>query len=127
MVYAATTSKYIFDLQDGDVYFCTADCGWITGHSYVAYGPLLNRASQLIFEGVPSYPDAGRLWRMVDKHKVSQLYTAPTAIRALMAAGDEPVKATSRKTLKLLGSVLGLGLGLGLTPAPTLTLTRTRT
>ena len=105
MVYAATTSKYIFDLQDGDVYFCTADCGWITGHSYVAYGPLLNRASQLIFEGVPSYPDAGRLWRMVDKHKVSQLYTAPTAIRALMAAGDEPVKATSRKSLKLLGSV----------------------
>ena len=105
MVYAATTSKYIFDLQDGDVYFCTADCGWITGHSYVAYGPLLNRASQLVFEGVPSYPDAGRLWRMVDKHKVSQLYTAPTAIRALMAAGDEPVKATSRKSLKLLGSV----------------------
>ena len=127
MVYAATTSKYIFDLQDGDVYFCTADCGWITGHSYVAYGPLLNRASQLIFEGVPSYPDAGRLWRMVDKHKVSQLYTAPTAIRALMAAGDEPVKATSRKSLKLLGSVLQLGLGLGLTPTPTLTLTLTLT
>jgi len=105
MVYAATTSKYIFDLQDDDVFFCTADCGWITGHSYVAYGPLLNRASQLVFEGVPSYPDAGRLWRMVDKYKVSQLYTAPTAIRALMAAGDEPVKAASRSSLKLLGSV----------------------
>jgi len=105
MVYAATTSKYIFDLQDGDTFFCTADCGWITGHSYVAYGPLLNGASQLVFEGVPSFPDAGRLWRMCDKYQVSQLYTAPTAIRALMAAGEEPVKAAKRSSLKLLGSV----------------------
>ena len=104
MVGAATTSKYIFDLQDGDTFFCTADCGWITGHSYVAYGPL-NRATQLVFEGVPSHPDGGRLWRMVDKYKVTQLYTAPTAIRALMALGDDPVKATSRASLKLLGSV----------------------
>ena len=105
MVGAATTSKYIFDLQDGDTFFCTADCGWITGHSYVAYGPMLNRATQLVFEGVPSHPDGGRLWRMVDKYKVTQLYTAPTAIRALMALGDDPVKATSRASLKLLGSV----------------------
>ena len=105
MVYAATTTKYIFDLQEGDTFFCTADCGWITGHSYVAYGPLLNKATQLVFEGVPSHPDPGRIWRMVDKYSVTQLYTAPTAIRALMAVGDEPVKATSRKSLKLLGSV----------------------
>ena len=105
MVGAATTSKYIFDLQEGDTFFCTADCGWITGHSYVAYGPMLNRATQLVFEGVPSHPDGGRLWRMVDKYKVTQLYTAPTAIRALMALGDDPVKATSRASLKLLGSV----------------------
>jgi len=105
MVYTATTSKYIFDLQQDDVFFCTADCGWITGHSYVTYGPMLNRATQVIFEGVPSYPDAGRFWRIVDLHQVTQLYTAPTAIRALMRTGDEPVKATSRKSLKLLGSV----------------------
>jgi len=105
MTYAATTSKYIFDLQDGDNFFCTADCGWITGHSYVAYGPLLNGASQLVYEGVPSFPDAGRLWRIVDKYEITQLYTAPTAIRALMATGEDPVKATSRKSLKLLGSV----------------------
>jgi len=105
MVYTATTSKYIFDLQQDDVFFCTADCGWITGHSYVTYGPMLNRATQVIFEGVPSYPDAGRFWRIVDLHHVTQLYTAPTAIRALMRTGDEPVKATSRKSLKLLGSV----------------------
>jgi len=105
MVYAATTSKYIFDLQPGDVYFCTADCGWITGHSYVSYGPMINRATQLIFEGVPSYPDEGRLWRAVDKYAVTQLYTAPTAIRALMGKGEAPVKATSRASLRLLGSV----------------------
>jgi len=105
MVYAATTSKYIFDLQQDDVFFCTADCGWITGHSYVTYGPMLNRATQVVFEGVPSYPDNGRFWRIVDEHKVTQLYTAPTAIRALMRTGDEPVKATSRASLKLLGSV----------------------
>merc|ERR1719198_1805925 len=79
MVYAATTSKYIFDLQEKDVYFCTADCGWITGHSYVTYGPMLNRATQVVFEGVPSYPDNGRLWRIVDEHQVTQVYTAPTA------------------------------------------------
>jgi len=105
MVYAATTSKYIFDLKPDDTFFCTADCGWITGHSYVTYGPMLNRATQLVFEGVPSYPDAGRLWRAVDKYQVSQLYTAPTAIRALMRVGDEPVTSTSRASLKLLGSV----------------------
>jgi len=105
MVYAATTSKYIFDMKPDDVFFCTADCGWITGHSYVAYGPLLNRATQLVFEGVPSHPDAGRMWRAVDKYEVTQLYTAPTAIRALMRSGDEPVTSTSRKSLKLLGSV----------------------
>ena len=105
MVYAATTSKYIFDMKPDDVFFCTADCGWITGHSYVTYGPLLNRATQLVYEGVPSHPDAGRLWRAVDKYKVTQLYTAPTAIRALMRSGDEPVTASSRASLQLLGSV----------------------
>jgi acetyl-CoA synthetase len=105
MVFAATTTKYVFDLQLDDVYFCTADCGWITGHSYVTYGPLLNGATQLIFEGVPSFPDAGRLWRIVDKYSVTQLYTAPTAIRALMRLGNAPVEASSRASLKLLGSV----------------------
>ena len=105
MVYAATTSKYIFDLKPEDTFFCTADCGWITGHSYVTYGPMLNRAKQLVFEGVPSYPDAGRLWRAVDKYEVTQIYTAPTAIRSLMKVGDTPVTSTSRKSLKLLGSV----------------------
>ena len=90
MVYAATTSKYIFDLQDKDVFFCTADCGWITGHSYVAYGPLLNGATQLVFEGVPSYPDAGRLWKMVDKYAVTQLYTAPTVRRTPPGEGPLP-------------------------------------
>ena len=83
----------------------TQDCGWITGHTYVAYGPLLNGATQIVFEGVPSWPDAGRLWRIVDQHKVTHLYTAPTAIRALMRSGDDPVTATSRASLKLLGSV----------------------
>jgi acetyl-CoA synthetase len=113
MVYAATTAKYVFDLHPdlGDVFFCTADCGWITGHTYVAYGPLLNRATQLVFEGVPSHPDPGRLWRIVDKYAVSQLYTAPTAIRALMRHGDEPVLGTSRASLRLLGSVSVLGGG----------------
>ena len=105
MIYAATTSKYVFDLQDGDTFFCTADCGWITGHSYVTYGPMLNKATQLIFEGVPSHPDAGRLWRIADKYGVTQLYTAPTAIRALMRVGDGPVTSTSRASLRLLGSV----------------------
>ena len=83
----------------------TQDCGWITGHTYVAYGPLLNGATQIVFEGVPSWPDAGRLWRIVDQHKVTHLYTAPTAIRALMRSGDDPVTSTSRASLKLLGSV----------------------
>jgi len=105
MVYAATTTKYVFDLKTDDVFFCTADCGWITGHSYVAYGPLLNGATQVIFEGVPSYPDASRLWKICDKFSVTQIYTAPTAIRALMRVGDDPVKATSRASLRLLGSV----------------------
>jgi len=105
MVYSATTTKYIFDLKPDDVYFCTADCGWITGHSYVTYGPLLNRGTQVIFEGVPSYPDSGRLWRAVDKYSVNQLYTAPTALRALMRSGDDAVKATSRESLRVLGSV----------------------
>lgn len=105
MVFTAATSKYIFDLQDGDIFFCTADCGWITGHSYVAYGPMLNRATQVIFEGIPTHPDPGRYWRIIDKYQVSQLYTAPTAIRSLMRFGDAPVKATSRASLKLLASV----------------------
>ena len=108
MLGAATSFKYVFDTQTDahkDVFFCTADCGWITGHTYVAYGPLLNGATQIVFEGVPSWPDAGRLWRIVDQHKVTHLYTAPTAIRALMRSGDDPVTATSRASLKLLGSV----------------------
>jgi len=105
MVYAATTTKYVFDLKPDDVFFCTADCGWITGHSYVTYGPLLNRGTQLIFDGVPTEDSGRRLWKMVDKYKVSQLYTAPTAIRAIMKSGDGPVKEYSRASLKLLGSV----------------------
>jgi acetyl-CoA synthetase len=105
MVYAATTFKYAFNYQPGDVWFCTADCGWITGHSYVTYGPLLNAATQVIFEGVPNYPDAGRLWEITDRYEVSALYTAPTAIRALKRAGDEFVTRHSRKSLKILGSV----------------------
>ena len=107
MVGAGFSFRSVFDapVRDDDVWFCTADCGWITGHTYVAYGPLLNGATQVIFEGVPSWPDAGRLWRVVDDHKVTHVYTAPTAIRALMRSGDDPVKATSRKSLKVLGSV----------------------
>jgi len=105
MVGAATSFKYAFDFQETDVWFCTADCGWITGHSYVTYGPLLNGATQVIFEGVPSFPDPGRLWRAVDKHSVTHLYTAPTAIRALMRTGAEPVRAASRESLRVLGSV----------------------
>ena len=107
MVGAGYSFRTVFDapVRDDDVWFCTADCGWITGHSYVAYGPLLNGATQVVFEGVPSWPDAGRLWRVVDDLKVTHLYTAPTAIRALMRSGTEPVEATSRKTLKVLGSV----------------------
>lgn len=105
MVYTATTFKYTFNYHQGDVFFCTADCGWITGHSYVTYGPMLNGATQIIYEGVPNYPDAGRLWDIVDRYNVSVLYTAPTAIRALKRAGDDFVKKYSRKSLKILGSV----------------------
>jgi acetyl-CoA synthetase len=99
------THQYVFDYHDGDIYWCTADVGWVTGHSYIVYGPLANGATTLMFEGVPTYPSISRFWEVVDKHKVNIFYTAPTAIRSLMAAGEEPVKRTSRKTLKLLGSV----------------------
>ncbi|MGH6933191.1 MAG: acetate--CoA ligase [Dongiaceae bacterium] len=105
MVYAAITHQYVFDYHDGDIYWCTADVGWVTGHSYILYGPLSNGATSLMFEGVPNYPDASRFWQVVDKHKVNIFYTAPTAIRALMGVGDDYVTRTSRKSLKLLGSV----------------------
>ncbi len=105
LVFAAMTHQYVFDYHDGDVYWCTADVGWVTGHSYIVYGPLANGATTLMFEGVPSYPDAARFWQVVDKHKVNIFYTAPTAIRALMGAGDDFVKQTRRKSLKLLGTV----------------------
>ena len=105
LVFASMTHQYVFDYHDGDIYWCTADVGWVTGHSYIVYGPLANGATTLMFEGVPTYPSISRFWDVVDKHKVNIFYTAPTAIRSLMAAGDEPVKRTSRKTLKLLGSV----------------------
>jgi acetyl-CoA synthetase len=105
LVYASMTHQYVFDYHDGDIYWCTADVGWVTGHSYIVYGPLANGATTLMFEGVPSYPDASRFWQVVDKHKVNILYTAPTAIRALMGMGDEFVTRTSRKSLRLLGSV----------------------
>ena len=105
LLYAAMTTKYTFDLQDNDIYWCTADVGWITGHSYLLYGPLANAATTVFFEGVPNYPSASRFWEVVDKHKITIFYTAPTAIRALMAAGDEPVKKTSRASLRLLGTV----------------------
>ena len=105
MVYAAYTHEIVFDYHDGDVYWCTADVGWVTGHSYIVYGPLANGAITLMFEGVPSYPDASRFWQVVDKHQVNTFYTAPTAIRALMRDGEEPVKKTSRASLRLLGSV----------------------
>ena len=102
---AAITHKYIFDYHEGEIYWCTADVGWVTGHSYIVYGPLANGATTLMFEGVPTSPDASRFWQVVDKHKVNIFYTAPTAIRALMASGDEPVRRTSRQSLRLLGSV----------------------
>ncbi len=105
LLQTAMTHKYTFDYQPGDVYWCTADVGWVTGHSYIVYGPLANGATTLMFEGVPTYPDASRCWQVVDKHKVSIFYTAPTAIRALMAAGDDWVTKTSRSSLKLLGTV----------------------
>ncbi len=105
LVYAAMTHQYVFDYHDGDIYWCTADVGWVTGHSYILYGPLANGAVTLMFEGVPNYPSMSRFWEVIDKHQVNIFYTAPTAIRALMQAGDDPVKKTSRKSLKLLGSV----------------------
>ncbi len=105
MVYASMTHQYVFDYHDGDIYWCTADCGWITGHSYIVYGPLANGATTLIFEGVPNYPDASRHWEVCDKHRVNIYYTAPTAIRALMREGDDPVTKTSRKSIRLLGTV----------------------
>ncbi|MEL6948596.1 MAG: acetate--CoA ligase [Pseudomonadota bacterium] len=105
LVYATTTFRDVFNYQPGDIYWCTADVGWVTGHSYIVYGPLSNGATTLMFEGVPTYPDASRLWAVCDKHAVNICYTAPTAIRALMREGDAPVKQTSRKSLRLLGSV----------------------
>ncbi|GAB6052265.1 acetate--CoA ligase [Magnetospira thiophila] len=105
LVYASMTHQYVFDYHDGDIYWCTADVGWVTGHSYIVYGPLANGATTLMFEGVPSYPDASRFWQVVDKHQVNIFYTAPTAIRALMREGEAPVKKTSRKSLRILGSV----------------------
>jgi len=105
LVYASMTHQYVFDYHDGDIYWCTADVGWVTGHSYIVYGPLANGATTLMFEGIPNYPTISRFWDVVDKHGVNIFYTAPTAIRSLMGAGEEPVKKTSRKTLRLLGSV----------------------
>jgi acetyl-CoA synthetase len=105
LVYASLTHEWVFDVQEGDVYWCTADVGWVTGHSYIVYGPLANGATSLMFEGVPNYPDPGRLWQIVDKHKVSLFYTAPTAIRALLREGDDWVKKTDRGSLRILGSV----------------------
>ena len=105
LTYVAMTHQYVFDYQEGEVYWCTADVGWVTGHSYIVYGPLANGAITVMFEGVPTYPDASRMWQVVDKHNVNIFYTAPTAIRALMREGDGPVKKTSRKSLRILGSV----------------------
>ena len=105
LLQAAMTFKYVFDYREGEVYWCTADVGWVTGHTYIVYGPLANGAISLMFEGVPTYPDAGRCWEVVDKHQVNTFYTAPTAIRALMAVGDEPVTRSSRSSLRLLGTV----------------------
>ena len=105
LLQAAMTHKYVFDYHEGDVYWCTADVGWVTGHSYIVYGPLANGAITLMFEGIPTYPDSSRCWQVVDKHKVNIFYTAPTALRALMSQGDDFVKSTSRESLRLLGSV----------------------
>ncbi|MBA4790486.1 MAG: acetate--CoA ligase [Rhizobiales bacterium] len=105
LVYASMTHHYVFDYHEGDIYWCTADVGWVTGHSYILYGPLANGATTLMFEGVPNYPSNSRFWEVIDKHQVNIFYTAPTAIRALMQAGEEPVKKTSRASLRLLGSV----------------------
>jgi len=105
LLYAAITHKYTFDYQEGDIYWCTADVGWVTGHSYIVYGPLANGATTVMFEGVPNYPDASRFWQVVDKHQINTFYTAPTAIRALMGAGNELVQKTSRSSLRILGTV----------------------
>jgi len=105
LLQAAMTHKYVFDYHDGDIYWCTADVGWVTGHSYIVYGPLANGATSLIFEGVPNYPDTSRFWQVIDKHQVNIFYTAPTALRALMREGEAPVQKTSRSSLRLLGSV----------------------
>jgi acetyl-CoA synthetase len=105
LLHTAITHKYIFDYHDGDIYWCTADVGWVTGHSYIVYGPLANGATSIMFEGIPTYPNVSRFWEVVDKHQVNIFYTAPTAIRSLMREGEEPVKRTSRKSLRLLGSV----------------------
>ncbi|MEN8761089.1 MAG: acetate--CoA ligase [Thiogranum sp.] len=105
LLFAAITHKYVFDYHEGENYWCTADVGWITGHTYILYGPLNNGATTLMFEGIPTYPDASRLWQVCDKHQISTFYTAPTAIRALMREGEEPVKKTSRSSLRLLGTV----------------------
>ena len=105
MLQSSMSHKLVFDHKDNDIYWCTADVGWVTGHSYIVYGPLANGATTLMFEGIPTYPDASRFWEVVDKHKVNIFYTAPTALRALMAQGDEPVKKTSRASLKILGTV----------------------
>ncbi len=99
LVYASMTHQYIFDYKDGDIYWCTADIGWVTGHSYIVYGPLSNGATTLVFEGVPSYPDASRFWQVIDKHKVNIFYTAPTALRALMREGDAMVKKQAENHL----------------------------
>ncbi|MDA0241082.1 MAG: acetate--CoA ligase, partial [Proteobacteria bacterium] len=105
MVYASMTHQYVFDYHDGDIYWCAADVGWVTGHSYIIYGPLANGATTVMYEGLPNWPDASRIWQVVDKHNVNILYTAPTALRALMQQGNDPVTKTSRKSLRLLGSV----------------------
>jgi acetyl-CoA synthetase len=105
LVYVSMTHQYVFDYHDGDIYWCTADIGWVTGHSYIVYGPLANGATSIMFEGVPNYPDMSRFWQVVDKHKVNIFYTAPTAIRALMREGEGPVKKTSRQSLRILGTV----------------------
>ena len=105
LVYTSMTHQYVFDYHDGDIFWCTADVGWVTGHSYIVYGPLANGATTLIFEGVPNYPDSSRFWQVCDKHKVNIFYTAPTAIRALMREGEGPVRKTSRKSIRLLGTV----------------------
>ncbi|WP_276943056.1 AMP-binding protein, partial [Ferrimicrobium acidiphilum] len=105
LVWAAYTHDLVFDYHPGEIYWCTADIGWVTGHTYIVYGPLANGAVTLMFEGVPNYPDAGRFWQVVDKHQVNILYTAPTAIRALMREGEAPVRRAKRTSLRILGSV----------------------